>query len=773
MELNATLLDEQYNGFVSKYPLSGLRSMPLKRYTNGDKDSFIYDLEFGYVALGKISGTSALIHGLYYSPKEQNEETEITYRKGHYVWKKTLGEDVKTAYNTIINAIADVAEAASRNDWKEVDNNTIVQQIVKWKIAFLYSDKKLLPIYSREMLNKAGYLSGIEKPENLTIAEIQKRIIDIRGNRNLFEFSIEILQKVKNMSKISYWIYAPGENACKWDDCLKQGIMMLGWDEIGDYSDYKSKGEIKDILKRTYKDSSNNPVNNANSIWSFVSEMNVGDIIYVKNGLSKIVGRGIVKGEYYWDEETEKYKSRRQVEWTHVGEWNAGFNMPVKTLTNITKLYDVVEKMENLFEFSNKQYFWLNSNPKYWKVSEMSVGEEQNYTILNENGNKRVKAECFQKAKAGDLLIGYETTPTLKIAAILQITKPNDGESIWFKCIEQLPMPVSYDDIKLLPILQEHPIVKNSNGSLFELTEEQYNSIINVIRRCNPVENAYSKQDFLNEVFISEDNYENMKGLLELKQNIILQGVPGVGKTFCAKRLCYSLTGKRDDSKICMVQFHQNYSYEDFVMGYKPNGEGFELQTGIFYDFCKKAREDTSNNYYIIIDEINRGNLSKIFGELLMLIEKDYRGEKNAIHLAYKKDELFYVPKNLYIIGMMNTADRSLAMMDYALRRRFCFFDMKPCFDNEAFKLYTDNLKSDSFNNVIEAIKRLNQTITDDDSLGEGFVIGHSYFCNQKSVENKWLERVVKYEIEPMIREYWFDNKEKAETECSKLEDSL
>ena len=613
------VLNERYDEFVSKYPLSELRSLPLERYTNGYKDSFIYDIEFGYVCLGKISGTSALIHGLYYSPKEQNGETEITYRKGHYVWKKTLGEDVETAYNTIINAIADVAEAASRNDWKEVDNNTIVQQLVKWKIAFLYSNKKLLPIYSRQMLDKAGYLSGIKNPENLTIGEIQERIIYVRGDRNIFEFYNDILQKVKN----------------------------------------------------------------------------------------------------------------------------------------------------------TQQYFWLNSNPKYWKVSEMVVGEEQNYTILNENGNKRVKAECFQKAKAGDLLIGYEATPTLKIAAILQITKPKDGESIWFKCIEKLAEPVSYNDIKMLPILQGHPIVKNPNGSMFELTEEQYNSIMNVVRRCNQVDDKYTRQDFLNEVFISEDDYENMKGLLELKKNIILQGVPGTGKTFCAKRLCYSLTGKRDDSKICMVQFHQNYSYEDFVMGYKPNGEGFELQTGIFYDFCKKAREDTSNNYYIIIDEINRGNLSKIFGELLMLIEKDYRGEKNAIHLAYKKDELFYVPKNLYIIGMMNTADRSLAMMDYALRRRFCFFDMKPCFDNEAFKLYTDNLKSDSFNNVIEAIKRLNQTIKDDDSLGEGFVIGHSYFCNQSSVEKRWLERVVKYEIEPMIREYWFDNKEKAETECSKLEDSL
>ncbi|GHV36835.1 hypothetical protein FACS1894187_12170 [Synergistales bacterium] len=164
---------------------------------------------------------------------------------------------------------------------------------------------------------------------------------------------------------------------------------------------------------------------------------------------------------------------------------------------------------------------------------------------------------------------------------------------------------------------------------------------------------------------------------------MILQGAPGVGKTFAAKRLAFSIIGKEDDRRVKIVQFHQSYSYEDFVMGYRPDGRGFCLAEGPFYQFCKIAEKDDDDRpYFFIIDEINRGNLSKIFGELLMLIENDKRGEKNALRLLYK-DEDFFVPENVHIIGMMNTADRSLAMIDYALRRRFVFFDMEPAFDSD------------------------------------------------------------------------------------------
>ena len=258
-----------------------------------------------------------------------------------------------------------------------------------------------------------------------------------------------------------------------------------------------------------------------------------------------------------------------------------------------------------------------------------------------------------------------------------------------------------------------------------------------------------------------------MKVLLKKKQNIILQGAPGVGKTFTAERLAYTLMGEKDKQRVEMVQFHQNYSYEDFILGYKPNSDGgFELKHGVFYKFCKKALNTPDKEFFFIIDEINRGNLSKVFGELLMLIENSYRGKE--IKLAYT-DELFTVPKNLYIIGMMNTADRSLAMIDYALRRRFSFFEMHPGFATEGFKRYQSQLSSEKLDKFIQGIQNLNEVINKDDSLGNGFCIGHSYFCNQAEFSTEWLENVLEYDIEPMLKEYWFDDTQKYESHINIL----
>lgn len=285
--------------------------------------------------------------------------------------------------------------------------------------------------------------------------------------------------------------------------------------------------------------------------------------------------------------------------------------------------------------------------------------------------------------------------------------------------------------------------------------------------RENSVEESiiYTKEDFLNEVFISEQQYDDIVILLNRKKNVILQGAPGVGKTFVAKRLAYSIIGVIDDSRIEMVQFHQNYSYEDFVMGYRPVKEGgFELRNGIFYQFCIRAANDPTHDYFFIIDEINRGNLSKIFGELLMLIENDKRGLRFAVPLTYKPDARFYVPQNVYIIGMMNTADRSIALMDYALRRRFCYIEIEPAFNAQSFKRYlSDNgIDDELINKIVEKMNYINNEITTDCNLGKGFRIGHSYFCNP-STDGNWYQSIIQYEIFPLIEEYWYDNEEKVQ----------
>lgn len=415
-------------------------------------------------------------------------------------------------------------------------------------------------------------------------------------------------------------------------------------------------------------------------------------------------------------------------------------------------------------------YWWLNASPKIWSFSNIEVGQAVEYTSINENGHKRKIYKNFENVKVGDIVIGYESYPEKAIVAICKISKGHDGERIWVEKVQNLINPIKYSALLEIDELQNMEYFKTPRGSLFRLTQDEYEAIIDLIKEDEPSGTKgslelYSKEDFLNEVFISEQQYDEISILLKRKKNIILQGAPGVGKTFAAKRLAYSLMGSVDDSRIEMVQFHQNYSYEDFVMGFRPvEGGGFELRNGIFHQFCIKASNDPEQDYYFIIDEINRGNLSKIFGELLMLIENDKRGSRFAVPLTYKPDNRFYVPQNVYIIGMMNTADRSLAMIDYALRRRFCFIEIVPAFNTHSFKKHlTDSgIHSDLIEKIISRLTYLNNQIATDSNLGRGFRIGHSYFCNPSTDEN-WYQSVIEYEINPLIEEYWFDNEEKAQ----------
>lgn len=433
-----------------------------------------------------------------------------------------------------------------------------------------------------------------------------------------------------NVKETDYWIYSPGDNACMWDEFYKLGIMGIGWDDVTDLKEFTSKEEIKDYMKKVY-DPSYSYKNNAHCLWQFANEIKIGDVIFVKKGMRKIIGKGVVTSDYIYDSARETYKHIRKVEWTNKGEWEHPGQAAMKTLTCISPFPDYVQRLLSLF--------------------------------------------------AEDTL--EETSEQIEI---------------------------------------KYP--------------------------------RYTKDDFLNEVYMDEDTYNTLTELLEAKYNVILQGAPGVGKTFAAKRLAYSIMGQKDTSRVAMVQFHQSYSYEDFIQGYRPSKDGFELVNGAFYKFCKEAEEDNERPYFFIIDEINRGNLSKILGELMMLIEKDKRGEK--IKLLYS-NEWFTVPQNVRIIGMMNTADRSLALMDYALRRRFAFFDFAPAFASEGFKNYLAEKDSPKLGKLITAVESLNSTISADESLGDGFRIGHSYFCTDDEIIDEWLKSVVEYEVIPLIKEYWFD----------------
>lgn len=762
--------------------------MKLDEYTNLNREnSFCYWLESKTVELGSIWGGSSYKFGIYRYDKRPDNPSVVVSDEEYAWYKKYNASNRDEAFEIVLKAIVTIAESALSGNLEAIEEENTFGNVVKWKIAFLYANEMLLPIYKRDMLEKVASKLGYSDSAKAKIYELQHFLMSQKGGKDLFDFYDELLAIIEaepSNKKTKVWLFAPGENACMWDVCKDSQTMCLGWDLIGDLSEFNNKEELTKALQVAYQKEDASFKNDSLALWQFVHDIHPGDIVYAKKGINKIIGRGVVESDYYYDGALSTYRHIRKVKWTHYGDWDyPAHKLVLKTLTGISKYPDFVRNLNDIVvegnpitttqSTSTKHYWWLVAAPEVWKFSDINVGEVMEYTLLNENGNKRRVYQNFLDAKAGDIVIGYASTPTLQVVALGEIAKDTDEQHLYFRKTEQLLNPIDYSIIKGYEDLQGMECMAGGGrGTLFKVTEDEYLLLMELIRKENPILTSgsidiYTDERFLNEVYMSALDLQKLKALIKKKQNIILQGAPGVGKTFTAERLAYTLMGEIDKQRVEMVQFHQNYSYEDFILGYKPNVDGgFELKHGVFYKFCKKALNTPDKDFFFIIDEINRGNLSKIFGELLMLIENTYRGKE--IKLAYT-DELFTVPKNLYIIGMMNTADRSLAMIDYALRRRFSFFEMYPGFATEGFKSYQLSLGNEKLDKLIQGIQTLNEAISSDDSLGNGFCIGHSYFCNQTEFSMEWLENVVEYDIEPMLKEYWFDDIQKYESHISLL----
>jgi len=664
---------------------------------------------------------------------------------------------------------------------------------------FWFSPEKNLPIdrQTRPYLQKINILTDFAD-----YAEYQRILSEVRAKlpeKRFCEVSYEAWvagQKIDHPPREGprYWLFSPGRGAQQWGEFYEGGFMAIGWDYLGDLTKYPTKATIAEAMREHDSDPSSKK-NNATTCYSFANDMQPGDGVFAKQGGGRVLGYGTVQSGYEFNPSRETGKHVRKVEWLRKGNWKVeeDSRFALKTLTDVTKYPDFVATLKALVGSEPtpprvaegghpvRAFWWLNANPKIWDFDSTPVGATQVYTSHTSDGTKRQRFKYFAEVAAGDLIVGYVTSPHKEVVAICEVTKPlgatDEGEGFEFKKLKQYSETIAWSELQELPALAECEPLRNNQGSLFRLTTDEFDAIQSLLDERNvtvppKARQPYTLADALSGLFMPAAQFSEAVQLLRHKQNIILQGPPGVGKTFMAKRLAFVLMGEKAEERIESVQFHQSYSYEDFIQGIRPNPRGgFALRDGLFHRFCRRASRDTENPYVFIIDEINRGNLSKVFGEAMMLIEADKRGQE--VLLAYSDEgETFTIPANVHIIGTMNTADRSLAMVDYALRRRFCFVDVPPAFSTEEGTkgfgelLLGNGAPPQLVREIVDKMRTINKKIEEDTkSLGREYELGHSYFCEPRPehYDKEWLGRIVRYELAPLLREYWFDARDKAE----------
>lgn len=637
-----------------------------------------------------------------------------------------------------------------------------------------------------------------------------------------------------------YWLYVPGEGAGKWEEFRGAGIMALNWDRIGDPTSYPNEEAVIEALEAGYGDWGGRPTGAAGMIRDFTRTMRPGDVVYARRGPTEIIGRGVVRSEFRYDDARPAYRCVRDIEWTHVGSWPLDRRVGAVSLQRVTEntSYNPAQ-LESLFRDRNSSgastasvraqgvgdsnqakkhelQHWLytpGEGAARWeefrtagimalnwdRVGDLASFPDKEslldalYTHYGDWGGRPRKAadsvwDYIHAMKPGDIVYVRRSFNEIVGRGVVRSDYRYDEDRSSFRAVRDVewthvgswPLEQRIGRLMLQRLTENTKYTPDQLNALIGIEDSHSSASVDERRGNNDLDEAdehYTSADFLDEVFLRPEDVEQMLGLLRRKKNLILQGAPGTGKTFAAKRLAYALMGQTDDSRVEVVQFHQSTAYEDVVVGLRPTAEGgFAAAEGVFARFCRRAAADPGRDYVFIIDEINRANISKAFGELLMLIEAEHRGE--ALRLPVS-GELLSVPKRLHIIGMMNTADRGLALIDYALRRRFAFFEMRPALDHPGFLRHVEAVGSARLGALVDVVRRLNQRIAEDEALGPGFQIGHSYLClpaagpENPTGTDADVTSVVRYELEPLVREYWFDNPAAMDESIHELESVL
>ena len=850
--MNETLYQLKEN-FLQEWPLRRIQNMTLEEYTNLDKTSFCYWVEAVTTDVGSIWGGSAYKFGIF---KRRNLESttlkENLLTDGEYGWAKKYGTTKEIAFQNIKTILLAIIENTQNNTIEQIDEIDL-GDAYKWKIAFLYGDFNIINIFKNESLveaaNSLGYTGTSKK-----FTDLYRFMLPLKQpKQDFFDFTADLWQQTSLANPTRYWLYAPGENASKWEEFYNKGFVAIGWDDLGDLTQYKSRNEIKNALVAAYGGEGDKK-NDVSANDDFINRINIGDIIIVKRGRSQLLGYGQVTSDYYFEENDGDFKNRRKVHWKLKGNWNVNHSLVLKTLTDITKY----------------------------------AAEDTNYSKYYEKLLAIMKGENYKQS-----YLDYLST----------IYSENSGtKTSYVKAIEILSKLLNYNIFEVNDLLQLQELYD-------DLIKEQRNTEGNYF---HPEAPSYGQNGFYSasiKTYIDfhkkqKDNSMNTSSNNNSPLNQILYGPPGTGKTYNSINKAIEIINPAFDlsqdrkivkdefdrlvglGQIAFTTFHQSMSYEDFIEGIKPKVEEdinenkqvvYEIEDGIFKRLANKAKttntsinsntlqysfddawddliseaeqniergtpetlkiqtpnlglkiveitergnlrlkpiysedareytvsysrvkrlheafpdlskvknidkefrtaiggsnstaywsilnilnpkiiansnnfnstkESTSTPFVLIIDEINRGNISSIFGELITLIEDSKRlgqMEELEVLLPYSKTK-FGVPSNLYIIGTMNTADRSVEALDTALRRRFSFVEMMPDEKVISEKKFTDYDRAKIMNVINQRIEVL---------LDRNYTLGHSYFIKadfKNSFEN---------EIMPLIQEYFYND---------------
>ena len=715
--------------FLSTWPLERVKKMTIDEYTNLNKDdSFCYWLEKKTEILGSIWGGSSFKFGIYKRRNTDREFEKNAISDGEYAWLDKYGKERDEAFNNVKNIIIDIIKKSQAGDFKAIDSIDLGNAI-KWKIAHLYSDNRILNVFSKEKLIEIAKKLSIEFEKKISFYNLQDLVLKQKSpEEDYFTFAKRIWSLTAN-KEAKYWLYSPGEQAVKWEEFYNEGIMAIGWDKLENLENYVDRKSILKALINNYGGGEDQP-NNVSAIDDFCNgenKINVGDIVIAKKGTKNLLGYGKVISDYYFDEERAAYKHCREVKWLKKGVWDVEDNLPPKTLTDIK-----LEKAQYLLNIMNgntqtqednlvikllkyKPQIILQGPPGTGKtreakrIAKVLLGLGENDSL---EGNEQFKLIQFHPSYSyEDFVRGI-------------VAKPNEeGDGIVYTAENKVLAEFAKEALNNWSKTQQNTQAQKEQG-VFEAFIEHIKEEL--------AQNEDYKYPLTESVYIFDaddkrfkykgDNWEaHRKGLnmnyIDIKR-IIESGIKdrqGITKLT-------NIGG--------LARQHASYflriieKYYEFRKNYNPIIDKIPLK-----------------NYVLIIDEINRANLSAVLGELIYALE--YRGEAVQSMYTIEGENNLILPPNLYIIGTMNTADRSVGHIDYAIRRRFAFVNVLP-------KDLTSEL-GDQFDSVLFAkVTDLFNTNLSPEFKKEDVQLGHSYFITEHTpIDIRW-----EYEIKPILLEY-------------------